>query len=95
MKAQSQLGQSQADNDLDSDIGMHDTKNDAILPHAEESSARQKLMSDNFKDCAKRANNFVPLDTNEFVTAITLLQTLRRTKASSDTCKATCKATMH
>jgi len=61
-KAQSQLEQSQADNDSDADIGMHDAENDAILPPAEESGARQKLMLDNFKDCAKRANDFAPLD---------------------------------
>jgi len=88
MKAQSQLEQSQADNDLDSDIGMCDAENDVILPPTEVSSARQKLMLDNFKGYAKRANDFVPLDTNKFVTAITLLQTLRRTKASLDTYEA-------
>jgi len=86
MKAQSQLEQSQVDIDSDADIGMCDAENDAILPPAEESSARQKLMLDNFKDCAKRANDFIPLDSNTFVAAITLLQTLRRTKASLDTC---------
>jgi len=43
-----QLEQSQVDNDLDADIGMHDAENDAILPPAEESSAKQKLMLDNF-----------------------------------------------
>jgi len=68
---------------------MCDAENDVILPPTEESSARQKLMLDNFKDNAKRANDFAPFDANEFVTAITLLQTLRRTKASLDTCKAT------
>jgi len=46
-------------------------------------------MSDDFKDHAKRANDFAPLDTNEFITAITLLQTLRCTKARLNTCKAT------
>jgi len=45
-------------------------------------------MLDNFKDCAKRANDFVPTDSNKFVAAITLLQTLRRTKASLNTCEA-------
>jgi len=45
-------------------------------------------MLDNFKDDAKRANDFVPLDGNKFVTAITLLQMLRRTKASLDTYEA-------
>jgi len=89
MKAQSELEQSQVDNDSDADIGMCDAENDVILPPTEESSARQKLMLDNFKDCAKRANDFIPLDANKFVTAITLLQTLRRTKASLDTCEAT------
>jgi len=89
MKAQSQLEQSQVDIDLDADIGMYDAENDIILPPAEESSARQKIMLDNFKDYAKRANDFVPLDSNKFVTAITLLQTLRHTKASLDTCEAT------
>jgi len=38
---------------------MHDAENDVILPPAEESSARQKIMLDNFKDYAKRANDFV------------------------------------
>jgi len=89
MKAQSQLEQSQVDTDSDADIGMHGAENDAILPPAEESSARQRIMLDNFKDCAKRANDFVPIDSNEFVAAITLLQTLRRTKASLDTYEAT------
>ena len=89
MKAQSHLEQSQVDNDLDADICMHDAENDIMLPHAEESSARQKLMLDNFKDYAKRANDFIPPDTNKFVTAITLLQTLRHTKASLDTYEAT------
>jgi len=89
MKAQSQLEQTQVDIDSDADIDMHDAENDALLPPAEESSARQKIMLDNFKDCAKRANDFVPLDSNKFVAAITLLQTLRRTKASIDTCEAT------
>jgi len=88
IKAQSQLEQSQADNDSDADIGMYNAENDAVLPPTEESSARQKLMLDNFKDYAKRANDFVPLDANKFVTAITLLQTLRRTKASLDTYEA-------
>jgi len=88
IKAQSQLQQSQADIDLDADFGMYDAENDAILPPTEASSARQKLMLDNFKDYAKRANDFVPLDANKFVTAITLLQTLRRTKASLDTYEA-------
>jgi len=32
MKAQSQLEQSQADIDLDADIGMYDAENDVILP---------------------------------------------------------------
>jgi len=45
-------------------------------------------MLDNFKDCAKRANDFAPPDSDKFVAAITLLQTLRRTKASLDTCEA-------
>jgi len=85
MKARSQLEQSQADNDLDSNLGMHEAKNDVISPLAEESSARQITMLDNFKDYAKRANDFVPPDPNKFVTAITLLQTLRRTEASLDT----------
>ena len=67
---------------------VHDAENDVILPPTEESSARQKLMLDNFKDCAKRANDFIPLDSNKFITAITLLQTLRRTKASLDTYEA-------
>jgi len=89
MKAKSQLEQSQAENDLDADIGMYDTENDVILPPTEESSARQKLMLDNFKDYAKRANDFTPLDASKFVTAITLLQTLRHTKASLDTYEAT------
>ena len=89
MKAQSQLEQSQAENDSDADIGMCDTQNDVVLPPTEESGARQKLMLDNFKDHAKRANDFVPLGANKFVTALTLLQTLRRTKASLDTCEAT------
>jgi len=88
MKAQLQLEQSQADNDSDADIGMYDAENDIILPPTEESSARQKLMFDNFKDYAKRANDFVPLDANKFVTAITLLQTLRHTKASLYTYEA-------
>jgi len=88
MKAQSQLEQSQADIDLEADIGMYDAENDVILPPTKESSARQKLMIDNFKDYAKRANDFIPLDANKFVTAITLLQTLRRTKASLDTYEA-------
>jgi len=39
MKAQSQLEQSQADNELDADIGMCDAENDAILTPAEESGA--------------------------------------------------------
>jgi len=68
---------------------MYDAENDAILPPTEASSARQKLMLDNFKDCAKRANDFVPSEANKFVTAIPLLQTLRRAKASLDTCEAT------
>jgi len=68
--------------------GVHEGENDVILPPAEESSARQNIMLDNFKGYAKRANNFIPLDTNKFVTAITLLQTLRRTKASLDACEA-------
>jgi len=89
MKAQSHPEQSQADNDSDAKIGMHGAENDAISPPAEESSARQKPMQDNFKDHAKRANDFVPLDANKFVTAIALLQTLRHTKASLDTCEAT------
>jgi len=89
VKAQTQLEQSQADNDSDADIGMCDAENDIILPPTDESSARQKLMLDNFKDYAKRANDFAPLDSNKFVTAITLLQTLRRTKASLDTYEAT------
>jgi len=88
IKAQSQLEQSQADINFDADFGMHDAENNIILPPTEASSARQKLMLDNFKDCAKRANDFAPLDANKFVTAITLLQTLRRTKASSDTYEA-------
>jgi len=88
MKAQSQLEQSQVDIDSDVDIDMHDAENDVILPPTEESSARQKIMLDNFKDHAKRANDFVPPDSNKFVAAITLLQTLRRTKASLDTCEA-------
>jgi len=49
MKAQSQLEQSQAHNDSDADVGMYDAENDVILPPTEESSARQKLMLDNFK----------------------------------------------
>ena len=65
MKAQSQLEQSQADNDSDADIGMCDAENDAVLPPTEESSARQKLMLDNFKDYAKRANDFVPFVRNQ------------------------------
>jgi len=89
MKAQSQQEQSQVDIDLDADIGMHDAENDAILPPTEESGARQKPLLDNFKDCAKRANDFIPSDANKHVTAMTLLQTLRCTKASSDTCGAT------
>ena len=88
MKAQSQLEQSQVDTDSDADIGMYDAENDVILPPTEESSARQRIMLDNFKDYAKRANDFVPIDSNKFVTAITLLQTLRRTKASLDTYEA-------
>jgi len=89
MKAQSQLEQSQVDTDSDADIGVYDAETDVILPPStEESSARQRIMLDNFKDYAKRANNFVPLDSNKFVTAITLLQTLRRTKASLDTYEA-------
>jgi len=55
MKAQSQLEQSQVDIDLDADIGMCDAEN------AEESGAMQKLMLDNFKDCAKRANDFIAM----------------------------------
>jgi len=81
-QTQSQPEQSQADTDSNVDAGMCDAENDAILPPAEESGARQKLMSDNFKDCAKRANDFMP-------SAITLLRTLRCTKASSHTCEAT------
>jgi len=84
-KAQSQLEQSQADINSDADFGMCDAENDAILPPTKASGARQKLMSDDFKDCAKRANDFAPSDTNKFVAAITLLQTLRCTKASLDT----------
>jgi len=89
MKAQSQLEQSQVDIDSDADIGTCDAENDVILPPTEESSARQKLMLDNFKDYAKRANDFIPLDSNKFVAAITLLQTLRCTKANLDTYEAT------
>jgi len=88
MKAQLQPEQSQADINSDADFGMRGAENDAILPPAEASGARQKLMLDNFKDRAKRANDFAPSDANEFVAAITLLQTLRRTKASLDACEA-------
>jgi len=88
IKAQSQLEQSQAAMDSDANFGMYDAENDVIFPPTEASSARQKLMLDNFKDYAKRANDFVPSDANKFVTAITLLQTLRRTKASLDTYEA-------
>jgi len=89
INTQSQIEQSQADIDLDADVGMYEAENDVILPPTKASSARQKLMLDNFKDYAKRANDFVPLDANKFVTAITLLLTLRRTKASLDTYEAT------
>jgi len=88
MKTQSQLEQSQVDNDSGSDFGMYTAEHDIILPHDEQSSARQNIMLDNFKDYAKIANDFVPLDTNKFVTAITLLQTLGRTKVSLDTHEA-------
>ena len=84
-KALSQQEQSQIDSDSDADFGMNDAENEIVLPLTPEASARQAFILNNFKDYAKKANDFIPLDANKFVTAITLLQTLRRTKASLDT----------
>ena len=85
LKALSQQEQSQVDTDSDTDFGMNDAENEIVLPLSPEASARQAFILNNFKDCAKKANDFIHLDANKFVTAITLLQTFRRTKASLDT----------
>ena len=84
-KAQKQLNHTQINCDAGDFAAAHDSKNEVDVAGTAQSSAKQEVMLDDFKNYAERANGFIPLDSNKMVTAITLLQLLRRTKASLDT----------
>jgi len=84
-KAQKQLNYTQINFDTGDFVGAYDSENEVDVSGAGQSCARQEVMLDDFKNYAQRANGFIPLDSNKMVTAITLLQLLRRTKASLDT----------
>ena len=88
-KAQKQLEYSQIDFDTGDFLAVFDPKNEVETLETDESRARQNVMLDNFKEYAKKANEFIALDSNKMVTAISLLQLLRRTKASLDTYEET------
>ena len=84
-KAQSQLDQSQMEDDSGLSVSAFDDNSENEIVLLEGSSASQTVMLDNFRAYVQRAQEFAPLDSKKMATAITLLQVLRRTKASLDT----------
>jgi len=88
-KAHSQHEQAQVEDDEENTNAVFDPENEVIVSNETQSRTSQCAMLDNFKDYAQRANEFIPLDSLKFVSAIKLLQLLRRTKASLDTYEET------
>ena len=84
-KAQMALQTSQTEEDSGLMNAVYDSENEVVVAENGETSANMNIMYQNFQDYTKRANDLVPLDQQKILTAISLMQLLRRTKASLDT----------
>ena len=84
-KAQAQLDQAQMLDDSDTDMPTFDDNDGDEIGFVQGSSDSQTAMIDNFRAYTKEAQDFVALDSEKLATAISLLQVLRRTKASLGT----------
>ena len=85
IKIQNQLQQTQYESDEDQWGTQYDSENELDEDPDMDSGSKQSEMLLNFRAYAQRSKEFAPLDSQKLINAITLLQLLRRKKASLDT----------